>query len=264
MATHNVETENSAELLFWLSFLGYTWHKSMLYWRVSFITSSAVRLSFIGLTKWAYIPPTPWINFGRTIIATTTILGWTIFAFMAVYGLFLTPIHILISPVDIWIRNSTKLKVTKSVIDVHKPEIAKLEYGLRLIPNRSRELTGTSIFAIHGLGSSPDRAWTHYEEIVETDDSEEPGSARMRSNTWLEYIPRYPKKDVTKIQTKEIRWLQDFLPQDDCIREARIMMLNHDTRWDAKAAGQDFIQHATSMLTAIADHRKVSLEQLWH
>ena len=38
------------------------------------------------------------------------------------------------------------------------------------------------------------------------------------------------------------------------------MMLNHDTRWDANAAGQSFIQHAGSMLQAIEDHREVSLE----
>ena len=82
----------------------------------------------------------------------------------------------------------------------------------------------------------------------------------MRSKTWFERIFGYQKRDVTKIQTEETRWLKDFIPEDEVIRNARIMMLNHDTRWDANAAGQDFTQHATSMLQAIENHREVSLK----
>ena len=136
MATHNVETESSVEHLFWVFFLCCTWYNSRLYWRVSFVTAFAIRFSFIGLTKWAYIPPQPWISFGRTIIATVTIFSWTMFSFMSLYMFFLTPIHIWISPMDIWIRNSPKHKVTKSVIDVHESDTAKVEYGIRVTPMR--------------------------------------------------------------------------------------------------------------------------------
>ncbi len=97
---------------------------------------------------------------------------------------------------------------------------------------------------------------------MEKINSEAPESPRMESTSWFGKFPVYQRKDVTKIQTKETRWLRDFIPEDEVIRDARIMMLNHDTRWDANAAGQSFIQHAGSMLQAIEDHHEVSLQNL--
>ena len=79
----------------------------------------------------------------------------------------------------------------------------------------------SSVFAIHGLGSNPARAWTHV------------------------------TKDKNSSREVATKWLEDFLPKDEAFQYARIMLLNHQTRWDVSASSKRFEQHAESMLQEI-------------
>jgi hypothetical protein len=56
----------------------------------------------------------------------------------------------------------------------------------------------------------------------------------------------------------ETMWLEDFLPKDEVFQYARIMLLNHQTRWDVSASSKRFEQHAESMLQEIEYAREAS------
>jgi hypothetical protein len=73
----------------------------------------------------------------------------------------------------------------------------------------------TSIVAIHGLGSSPDRAWVH--------------------------------------KATNAMWLRDFLPKD--IPEARIMTFNHDSNWVSSALEQSLKDYAQTLLSVLEGQR---------
>ena len=79
-----------------------------------------------------------------------------------------------------------------------------------------------SIFAIHGLGSDPDSAWTY------------------TSNT------------------TQVCWLSDLLPRSKGLETARAMMVNHQTRWDSNTASMDLIDYASELLGHIEGHHKAS------
>ncbi|KAI1826722.1 hypothetical protein F4861DRAFT_536768 [Xylaria intraflava] len=86
-------------------------------------------------------------------------------------------------------------------------------------PGRSASV---DIFAIHGLGSMPENAWTY------------------RSN-----------------ETK-VRWLSDLLPSTVGFQDARIVMVNHQTRWDSNAAYMEFNYHASELLEHIERQHKAN------
>jgi hypothetical protein len=60
-----------------------------------------------------------------------------------------------------------------------------------------RLLRNSSIFAIHGLGSNPESAWAY------------------RGNQ------------------SRVHWLRDLLPEEQEFRNIRVVMVNHQTRWDS-------------------------------
>jgi pimeloyl-ACP methyl ester carboxylesterase len=72
-----------------------------------------------------------------------------------------------------------------------------------------------SVFAIHGLGSNPRSAW------------------------------RYVGNGT------EVYWLQDLLPQQEGFENLRIIMINHQTRWDSNSPEADFDVFARMMLDEI-------------
>src|SRR5258705_10142103 len=75
-----------------------------------------------------------------------------------------------------------------------------------------------SIIAVHGLGSTPDRAWVH--------------------------------KESGK------NWLEDFLP-DDLNRKARIMTYNHQSQWESYAFLKSFDGFAQDLLRALEERRSL-------
>lgn len=76
-------------------------------------------------------------------------------------------------------------------------------------------LTRLSIFAIHGLGSDPNSAWTYRDNGT------------------------------------EVSWLRDILPNQKELEYSRIAMVNHETRWHSSAVGADFDYHAEMVLNEI-------------
>ena len=81
-----------------------------------------------------------------------------------------------------------------------------------------RMLRFSSIIAVHGLGSTADRAWIH--------------------------------KESGK------NWLKDFLP-DDLNHKARIMTYNHQSRWDSYAFLKSFDAFAQDLLRALEERRRL-------
>ena len=90
------------------------------------------------------------------------------------------------------------------------------------LPFSDTLVTVNSVFAIHGLGSNPDSAWT-----------------ARRNGT-------------------EVRWLRDLLPRVEGVGHMRVAMVNHQTRWDANTANMRFEDHAAMILEDIENMREVS------
>ncbi|KAI1104919.1 hypothetical protein F4804DRAFT_305447 [Jackrogersella minutella] len=72
------------------------------------------------------------------------------------------------------------------------------------------------ILAIHGLGSNPDSAWT------------------------------YKYDNGTRVN-----WLRDLLPTTEGFQGTRVVMVNHQTRWDSNVAEMGFHEHASELLEHI-------------
>ncbi|KAJ2969949.1 hypothetical protein NUW58_g9844 [Xylaria curta] len=89
-------------------------------------------------------------------------------------------------------------------------------------PGRSARI---DVFAIHGLGSVPGNAWTY------------------RSN-----------------ETK-VHWLSELLPQTMGFEDARIIMVNHQTRWASDAAPIQFNDHAYELLEHIESLHKTNSDR---
>ncbi|KAI1391345.1 uncharacterized protein F4822DRAFT_182777 [Hypoxylon trugodes] len=83
------------------------------------------------------------------------------------------------------------------------------------------EGAAVDIFAIHGLGSNAESAWTH-----------------------------------KKGNDAEVNWLSDLLPQVEGLQNTRIVLVNHQTRWDSDVAEKGFHDHASELLEHIQDIRK--------
>ncbi|KAI0420494.1 hypothetical protein F5X98DRAFT_29554 [Xylaria grammica] len=68
------------------------------------------------------------------------------------------------------------------------------------------------VFAIHGLGSNPASAWAYRDNGT------------------------------------EIRWLKDVLPKEPGFVNIRVVMVNHQTKWNANTADASFEEHAEMIL----------------
>ena len=77
-----------------------------------------------------------------------------------------------------------------------------------------------SIIAVHGLGSTPNRAWVHKES----------------GKTWL----------------------KDFLP-DDLNHKARVMTYNHQSHWESYAFLKSFDAFAQDLLRALEERRSLEV-----
>ncbi|EHK24245.1 uncharacterized protein TRIVIDRAFT_61048 [Trichoderma virens Gv29-8] len=82
-----------------------------------------------------------------------------------------------------------------------------------------------SIFAIHGLGSNPETAWA------------------------------YQRND------SRVYWLRDFLPKARGLSDIRVIMVNHQTRWDSNTAYLGFHDHASELLEEIQNLHRANPER---
>ncbi len=74
-------------------------------------------------------------------------------------------------------------------------------------------LTRSSILAIHGLASNPDTAWTY--------------------------------------KASNVSWLKDLLPGEAPFQHARIVKVNHKTRWVANTANMEISDYAREFLKTV-------------
>lgn len=91
-----------------------------------------------------------------------------VFAILLIWCFLLTPVHVFTPTfMDLWTPYSDP-PPRKSVEVIYDPgEDAAIEYDENYTSSRS-SLIITSVFAIHGLGSNPDSAWTYRGNGTET------------------------------------------------------------------------------------------------
>ncbi|KAI9760767.1 MAG: hypothetical protein M1840_002213 [Geoglossum simile] len=87
------------------------------------------------------------------------------------------------------------------------------------------EGTLVDVFAIHGLRSNADSAWTY-------------------------------RNDTT-----EVHWLKEILPKTEGLENIRVAVVNHQTRWDANTANMKFENHAVLILDEIESLRMAWLKR---
>ena len=123
----DVDAPMTIEVTFWIAFFVISFHNQNFYWAVTFLTFITIRLSFLALVTWACMPPRPWFTLGGVIVAIASLLSWMAFVALSLYGLFLTPIHIIFSPMELWTRYSANQKPLRSLNYLHEPEDAVVE-----------------------------------------------------------------------------------------------------------------------------------------
>ncbi|KAI1126623.1 hypothetical protein F5Y10DRAFT_209678 [Nemania abortiva] len=127
-----------------------------------------------------------------------------IFIALSIWCYFLTPAHVLgYTLMDLWAPYSVY------------PPLNPIE-----IVHDAGESSVVDVFAIHGLGSNPDSAWTYRDKITET------------------------------------RWLKDVLPKEEGLSNMRVVMVNHRTQWFANTVDASFEDHAEMILKDIESVRK--------
>ncbi|KAI0862792.1 hypothetical protein F4860DRAFT_470448 [Xylaria cubensis] len=138
--------------------------------------------------------------------ATQTILYLILLAGMLYWCFSIAPFHIFWpTAIDLW-----------TPYRVHEPlHMTELLYD----PGHSASI---DIFAIHGLGSMPESAWTY------------------------------------SLNDTKVRWLSELLPLTEGFEHARIVMVNHPTRWDSNAAFMEFNDHASGLLEHIESRHKAN------
>lgn len=82
------------------------------------------------------------------------------------------------------------------------------------------------MFAIHGLGSDPNSAWT------------------------------YKLRDSVE---SRVAWLKDILPYQGTGKHIRVAMINHHTRWDSHVSNMDPDAHAKTMLDEMVSLNQVQI-----
>ncbi|KAJ5319311.1 uncharacterized protein N7506_012015 [Penicillium brevicompactum] len=137
-------------------------------------------------------------------LARVPVLPWLVLVFLSIWCLFLTPAHVVtFTPLDLWTPYSIHTPLNPIEV-VHDP-------GKNAV---------VDVFAIHGLGSNPDSAWTYKENAT------------------------------------EIRWLKDLLPKEQGISNTRVVMVNHRTHWDANTVDASFEDHAEMILNEVESVHK--------
>ncbi|CAJ2506061.1 Uu.00g001910.m01.CDS01 [Anthostomella pinea] len=139
--------------------------------------------------------------------AAKTALHLAGLALLLAWCLSLTPVHIFVP----------------TLIDYWTPYVEHDPMRMTEIVYDAGSKAAVDIFAIHGLASGPDSAWTY-------------------------------KSNATRV-----RWLSELLPQTEGFRDVRIAMINHQTRWDANTAYMELNDYASDLLENIESLHKALL-----
>ncbi|KAJ5919131.1 hypothetical protein N7466_010074 [Penicillium verhagenii] len=161
-----------------------------LYYIVTSLSFCATRLHFV-LWPFARFPIIP-----RLILVC-----------LSIWCYFLTPAHVFtFTLMDLWTPYSIHPPLNPIEV-VHDPG----------------ENAVVDVFAIHGLGSNPDSAWTYRDNVT------------------------------------EIRWLKDILPKEQGLVNTRVVMVNHRTQWYANTVDASFDDHAEMILKEVENVHKTLL-----
>lgn len=203
-----------------LAFLAVTARKS--YWKYFF--SSCIATTCVLALAVEFVPK-------RSSSGSSDLINWTYFTLLwtpitlatIAFCAILSPLQFFWSPVDLISDISKPRAPVQDVEYLYDPGAGsdplgvseiKAEYALNLRSIFSSDLS-RSVVAIHGLGSSTERAWTH----------QETGK----------------------------RWLEEFLPK--AFPGYGILGINHDSRWDAFAPLELFRDYGEGVLEAIKTTR---------
>ncbi|KAF2968338.1 hypothetical protein GQX73_g5221 [Xylaria multiplex] len=170
-----------------LPYLGFCW------WLI--LISLPVTSYYTKFVINSFRPPNRGVfSLEMTQFAIKTILHLTLLAAMLYWCLSITPFHIF----------------APTAMDALTPYTV----------HDALNMTEVVIFAIHGLGSTPESAWTY------------------------------------RLNETKVRWLSELLPQTIGFQDARIIKVNHQTRWDSNAAHMEFNDHASGLLEHIESQHK--------
>jgi hypothetical protein len=127
MAT--LESDVQPEIAFWIFFLTFSFYRQDSYWTVLFVSFFSTRVGYIAITQWLPIPATP-TTFSSAVIALLWLSAWLAEITVATYFIFLTPIHLIISPMDLLDKYSTDVKPLEPANVLYKPKKGvKIEYA---------------------------------------------------------------------------------------------------------------------------------------
>ncbi|KAI0538315.1 hypothetical protein GGR58DRAFT_501308 [Xylaria digitata] len=154
------------------------------------VTSLSLLVTHLHLVVWPF--------------ARFPVISYSILFGLLTWCFFLTPVHVLsFTLIDLWAPYS-----------VHPPSNT-----VDIVHDAGRNSV-VDVFAIHGLGSNPDSAWTYRDNIT------------------------------------EIRWLKDILPKEQGFINIRVVMVNHQTQWYANTVDASFEDHAEMILKDIESVHK--------
>jgi hypothetical protein len=213
------------ESSFWILVVAASYQLNF-YWTVTSVSFCITRAYYISLLWLSSRGASTQHNgpFQRTGQAKwMAIAGWIIFVMAMIWCCSLTPLHVFTPTfMDIW-TSLARHPPLRSFDVLHDPgedaiiECELLKGLLQLL------LTAHSVFAIHGLGSNTDNAWTYRNDSI------------------------------------EVRWLKDILPKVEGLEGIRVTVVNHQTRWDANSANMNLEEHAAMVLDDIESLRTVRI-----
>ncbi|KAI5926228.1 hypothetical protein F4810DRAFT_656035 [Camillea tinctor] len=172
----------ASELIFWVPVVAVSiWYN--VFWAIISISLALTHLHYL---KWPFTKSSKF--------AQLRFIG------LVIWCVYLSPAQVFLPVLmDLWAPSSPHLSSSNPIDIVYD----------------SGKNAAVDIFAIHGLGSNPDSAWTYWDNGT------------------------------------EMRWLKEILPKEEGLDNIRIVMANHLTHWTGGSVGAKFEDHAEILLRDI-------------